>query len=486
MLHADAIPKRADRDPPPLSRKHLSFDPLIRVVHRHAQPLLDTRSREGSYSIADAVMSAIAMFSLKDSSLLAFQQRRNDHNMKTLYLIENVPSDTQMRELLDPVLPSSLRPMFGGVFRQIQRAGALKPFVFHEDCYLLSVDGTQYFTSKNVHCDCCLQSENKKTGEITYSHQMLAAVLVHPDQKQVMPFAPEPIVKQDGESKNDCERNAAKRLLTQIRDEHPNLKLIVVEDGLASNAPHIELLKSLRMHFILGAKPDDHEHLFDQAIQAEEEGRATSITWTERGPKNTEILCEISFVEDLALNKTHPNLRVNFLQYVEYGPDGHERKKFSWVTDLAITEDNAQHLSRGGRARWKVENETFNTLKNQDYHFEHNYGHGKINLSVVLAMLMMLTFLLDQTQEMSCPLFQAVHKKYTSRRAVWDHLRSHFRHFNFDSMRQLYEVMLDDLAMNLPPPTRASRRASLQASAARRLLDESTSASTRIYETESG
>ncbi|MCA9213351.1 MAG: hypothetical protein KDB27_09820, partial [Planctomycetales bacterium] len=130
--------------------------------------------------------------------------------------------------------------------------------------------------------------------------------------------------------------------------------------------------------------------------------------------------------------------------------------------------------------------ETFNTLKNQDYHFEHNYGHGKINLSVVLAMLMMLTFLLDQTQEMSCPLFQAVHKKYTSRRAVWDHLRSHFRHFNFDSMRQLYEVMLDDLAMNLPPPTRASRRASLQASAARRLLDESTSASTRIYETESG
>ena len=97
MLHPDAIPKRADRDPPPASRKHLSFDPLIRAIHERAQQLLDTRTRDGDYSIADAVMSAIAMFSLKDSSLLAFQDRRNDHNMKNLYRIENVPSDTRMR-----------------------------------------------------------------------------------------------------------------------------------------------------------------------------------------------------------------------------------------------------------------------------------------------------------------------------------------------------------------------------------------------------
>jgi hypothetical protein len=456
MLHPDAIPKRSDRDTPPASRKHLSFDPLIRAIHERARQLLDTRTRDGDFSITDAVLSAIAMFSLKDSSLLAFQDRRNDHNMKNLYRIENVPSDTRMRELLDPISPLSLRPMFNDVFRQLQRGGALKPYVFHEDSYLLSIDGTQYFSSKNVHCDSCLQKKNKKTGEITYSHQMLGAVLVHPDSKQVIPLAPEPIVKQDGECKNDCERNASKRLLTQIREEHPNVKLIVVEDGLASNAPHIQLLKSLRMHFILGAKPDDHEHLFDQVIQAADGGRDTSIVFTD--PKKPDVLCEISFVENLSLNKTHPDLRVNFLQYIEYRPDGHVQKKFSWVTDLEITRHNAGHLVRGGRARWKVENETFNTLKNQGYKFEHNYGHGKINLSVVMAMLMMLTFLLDQTQELVCPLFQAVHKKYTSRRSVWDHLRSHFRHFRFGSMQQLYEVMLNDLAKELPPPTFASRR----------------------------
>ena len=375
--------------------------------------------------------------------------------MKNLYRILQVPSDTQMREILDPISPESLRPMFHDVFRQLQRSGALKPFVFHQDCYLLSLDGTQYFSSKKVHCDSCLQKKNKKTGEITYHHQMLGAVLVHPDSKQVIPLAPEPIVKQDGDCKNDCERNACKRQLKQIREEHPYLKLIVVEDGLASNAPHIYALKSQQMHFLLGAKPDDHEHLFDEVIQAAEEDRVSSITWTDA--KDPDVLCEISFAENVPLNKTHPDLRVNFLQYIEYGSDGHERKKFSWVTDLKITHENARHLVRGGRARWKVENETFNTMKNQNYNLEHNYGHGKINLSVVLAMLMMLTFLLDQTQELCCPLFQAVHKKYTSRRSVWDHLRSHFRHFKFESMQQLYEVMLNDLAKELPPPTFATR-----------------------------
>lgn len=187
--------------------------------------------------------------------------------------------------------------------------------------------------------------------------------MVHPDQKQVIPFAPEPIVKQDGDNKNDCERNASKRLLLKIRDEHPNLKLIIVEDGLASNAPHIRHLKSLRMHFLLGAKPDDHEHLFAEVAKADAEGRVTTLRWTDDADKG--IQCEIRFVHDLSLNKSNTDLRVNFLQYTEYNADGSIRKRFSWVTDLTITSENAQHLVRGGRSRWKIENETFNTLKNQ-------------------------------------------------------------------------------------------------------------------------
>jgi hypothetical protein len=440
-------PPKSER---PAPRKHLSLDAMISLLRRRGELLPDARSRESTISISDAFMSAFAMFSLKDPSLLAFEARCNDGNMKTLYGIGNVPSDTQMREILDPIKPDQLRPFFNDVLRQLQRGKALEPFVFHKGCYLISLDGTGYFSSNKVHCESCLCKKNKKTGELTYHHQMLGAALVHPNHKEVIPLAPEPIIKQDGDNKNDCERNASKRLLRKIRQEHPHLKLIVVEDSLASNAPHIRELIDLNMHFLLGVKPGDHAYLFDQVLQAFDEDRITTFSWHKEGEKG--VLCEIVFLHDVPLNESNQDVRVNFLQFIEYDADGHPRRQFSWVTDLKITKGNAQQLVRGGRARWKIENETFNTLKNQGYHFEHNFGHGKQNLSVVFAMLMMVAFLVDQTQQLCCPLFQAVLKKAGSKRELWDRIRSHFRHFQFQSMQHLYEVELYDLAKELPAP----------------------------------
>lgn len=289
---------------PPKTRKHLSFDPLIKQIRLRAERLLDSRrGNDCTYAVADAVMSAIALFAMKDPSLLAFQERRNDANMKNIFRIPQVPSDTRMRELLDPLEPNSLRPMFNDVLRELQRGKALEAFDFLEGYNLLSLDGSGYYSSKKVHCEHCLQRTNSKTGEITYHHQMLGAALVHPDLKQVIPLAPEAIIKQDGENKNDCERNASKRLLQKIRDEHPHKKLIVVEDGLASNAPHIRLLKRLNMRFILGAKPDDHEHLFGEVAQAEAAGRVTTLRWTDdtrKGGAAEEVTCEIRFVNQLS------------------------------------------------------------------------------------------------------------------------------------------------------------------------------------------
>ena len=113
-------------------------------------------------------------------------------------------------------------------------------------------------------------------------------------------------------------------------------------------------------------------------------------------------------------------------------------QNFSWITDFELTTDTVEKIMRGGRARWKIENETFNTLKNQGYHFEHNYGHGKKSLSVVLAMVMMLAFLVDQTQQLCCPLFQAAwatsgHNK----RSLWNKVRCYFLAYTFDSMQDL-------------------------------------------------
>ena len=357
-----------------------------------------------------------------------------------------------MREILDPVEPKDIRPLFQTVLHQMQKSGALKRYKFHEGAYLISVDGTEYYSSKQVHCDQCLERKKRNGDEddVTYYHQTLGAVIVHPDKKQVLPLAPEAIVKQDGDNKNDCERNAATRLLEQVRRENPNKKFIVVEDALYSNAPHIRLLKRLRMSYIIGAKPADHEFLFEEVRKAFEEDHMSIVSWEDS--ERPGVTCKIAFCNNLPLNKSNQDVRVNFLQYSEYDATGKRLKHFTWVTDVEITEENAAKFVRAGRSRWKVENETFNTLKNQGYQFEHNFGHGKQNLSVVMSMLMMLAFLLDQIQEEGCPLFQAVLAKLGSRRSLWDHMRSHFRHFEFATMHHLYEVVLYDLARELPAP----------------------------------
>jgi hypothetical protein len=247
---------------------------------------------------------------------------------------------------------------------------------------------------------------------------------------------PEPIVKQDGAAKNDCERNAAKRFVAKLRQDHPHLKFIVTEDSLSSNAPHIETLQDHELHYILGIKEGDHAFLFQQ-VQAAEEAR--HVTYYERHNRAAGLVHRFRFVNDVPLNASHTDVRVHFIEYWEIGQD--KVQHFSWVTDLRVTKRNVFHLMRGGRARWKIENETFNTLKNQGYNFEHNYGHGEQNLSVVFAMLMMLAFLVDQAQQLCCALFQAVWAKLGSKRMLWERMRALFYDYAFASMRQLFEAL---------------------------------------------
>ena len=175
----------------PKVRKHLNADALFRCLHRGFEKIPDHRNGDVLIPLADALMSGFAIFSLKDPSLLAFDERRQtDQNLKTIYGIEKVPSDTAMREILDEVGPDYFRPSFKDIFRQLQRGKALEPMVFMDGCYLVSLDGTGFFSSTKLHSDICLQKVNKKTGEVTYYLQMLGAAIVHPDFKEVIPLAP--------------------------------------------------------------------------------------------------------------------------------------------------------------------------------------------------------------------------------------------------------------------------------------------------------
>ena len=428
----------------PKGRKQLSADALFRIVRSGFAHIPDHRGGDTEISLTDALMSSFAMFSLKSPSLLAFDEERSAGNLRTIYGIEQAPCDTRMREILDPVSPEALRPLFKSVFRQLQRGKALEEMTFLDGHYLLALDGTGYFSSKTIHCASCLQKVHRN-GSITYYHQMLGAAIIHPDVREVIPLMPEPIVKQDGTEKNDCERHAAKRFIAKLRQDHPHLQFIITEDSLSSNAPHIETLHDQGCHYILGIKEGDHAYLFEHVRAAEQAGGVTDY---ERHDRAAGVVHRFRFVNDVPLNASRSDVRVNFIEYWEISQD--QVQHFSWVTDLRVSKRNVYQLMRGGRARWKIENETFNTLKNQGYHFEHNYGHGEQNLSVVFAIMMLLEFLVDQTQQLCCGLFQAVWAKLGSKRRLWERMRALFYDYDLASMRQLLEALFYGLKKPTP------------------------------------
>jgi hypothetical protein len=430
----------------PQPRKFLSGDALIALLRAQWGQLPDQR-RSPKFSLVDTLLSAFAMFLLKEPSLLAFDQRRHEENLQSLFGLEDVPCDSQMRAILDPVDPQSLRPAYQAIFRQLQRGKVLERYVYLNGCYLLALDGTQYFCSSKIHCKNCL-IKRQHNGQVTYAHQMLGAALVHPEQRAVIPLCPEPIIKQDGATKNDCERNAARRFLQRFRQDHPHLQVIVIEDALSGNGPHLQDLLDARCHFILGVKEGDHSKLFETLDERMAQNDCRSYVQVDAATG-----CQHLFLvyDQVPLNDSHPDLLVQVVEYWEQPTkEADPVRHFAWITDLAVRRGQVMPVMRGGRCRWKIENETFNTLKNQGYHYEHNYGHGEQNLSVVLALLMMLAFLVDQVQQCCCKLFQQVEAKWRTHRLLRDRMRAVFFAFRLQSLQELWETLLGELKRQPP------------------------------------
>jgi hypothetical protein len=241
----------------PTLRQRLAADALLSKLRSGFADIAEHRSGDVNISLRDALRSAFALFSLTAPSLLAFDKERTEGNWPRVYGIERVPCDTAMRELLDPVDPESLRPAFKQVLRQLQRGQVLEELVWVEGHYLLALDGTGYFPSHQIHCESC-REKHQRTGTVTYSHQMVGAALIPPDQRDVIALMPEPIIQQDGTNKNEGERNAATRFLTKFRQDHPHLQVMVTADRRSSHAPHIEMWQAHDVHYMLGVKAGEH------------------------------------------------------------------------------------------------------------------------------------------------------------------------------------------------------------------------------------
>jgi Transposase DDE domain len=427
----------------PLNYKRLqekiTFDDLMGTLSEEFAQLPDHRRANSSYDLADVLRSAFAMFSLKSPSLLAFKEltKQEEKNLKAIYQIRSIPSDTQMRTTLDPLSPAPLRTLFAKLFHKLSEAGVIKEYEYWRGQLVISIDGVEHFCSTNVHCNHCTTRAHRN-GETSYHHAGLAAVLVHPDQEEVFTLDFEPILNADGSKKNDCERNAAKRICQDLHERYPDLKPILVEDALYANAPHIRQITGYGWLLVLNVKPDSHESLERQFAGRRASGQVKELRITDpQGIKHY-----FAWTNDLCLCESAIDVSVNYLLYEQTDKKG-KVTRWTWITNIPLNARSVEAVMRAGRARWKIENETFNTLKNQGYNFEHNYGHGKQNLATILALLMFLAFTVDQMIQRCWGVFRQVRGGLRTKAKLWDMVRSLFKVQFFPTMDALYRQIAD-------------------------------------------
>jgi hypothetical protein len=357
-----------------------------------------------------------------------------------MFAVGDIPKDSQMRDLLDTVNPEYLEPIFSDFLGRFQRGKHLEQYRVLGNRYLVPIDGSEYFSSNKICCPGCLTQ--RKAGRVRYHHNIVQAVIAHPDIRHVLPFAPEAVTNRDGNKKQDCEINAGKRLLAKIRKNHPKLSIIIGGDGLYSKQPFIRECKELSFSYVLVAKPADHKVLFEYVDEITAMGEAETLELVDL-KKRRHIY---RWVNQVPINGSPKADDVNFFHYQIVTKEKVTYQN-SWVTDIPIDSDNIIELVKVGRCRWKIENEAFNTLRNQGYHIEHNFGHGIQHLSMVFFILNLLAFYVHQILELTDPLYQRLrYKKFTSRKEFWNQLRCTFRILLFRNWEHIFTYLLD------PPP----------------------------------
>jgi hypothetical protein len=413
--------------------KNSTFDSVYQTyVRPYFEDIKDSRGANILYSLSDTLSSVFAMFSLKSPSLLEFEKRSptENSNICSVYAIKKIPSDSQVRNILDNVNADSFKGLFSKLYTHCKNEGILKDYKVFSAYYPVSIDATGFFSSQKRSCPTCLTKAHKD-GSVTCHHSILSAVLVHPDKKEVFPLANESIQQQDGTTKNDCELNGVKRLLDTLIKEYPNESFLFLKDALYANSPHIDLLNSHKMAYIIRAKIGNCKSLFHSFKELKATDNVGCKVSYEEGEKH-----QFYYVNDIKLNKSSAT-KCNFLMYHYTDAKGNE-KQFHWITNLEIKDTNVVQLAKVARARWKIENETFNTLKNQGYRLDHNYGHGKKNLAENFANLMFLAFLIDQIQQAVSTIFRRIWTELKTKKKLWHILRTVFVWVEIKSMEEAW------------------------------------------------
>ena len=400
-----------------------------------------------TYSMGDFGMAAFSVFFMQSPSFLAhqrqFEQGHGLSNCTSLFGIGKIPSDNHIRDMLDPAAPGLLHPVFAEAVDQIRHIdGGLDVFRRLDGQLLIALDGTEYHCSRKIHCPHC-STRLRGKSEIEYYHSMLAATLVAPGHDKVIPLEPEFIIPQDGAEKQDCETMAAKRWLAAHGRRYAAFDAVYLGDDLFSRQPLCQAVLDVGGHFLFVCKPSSHPLI-------EEYLTGIDLPMVEQTVKRGKqhVIHRYRWLLDVPLRDGKDALKVNWFEIEIVNAQGETTYRNSFVTDLPVGADTVVELAACGRARWKIENETFNVLKTNGYHLEHSFGHGKQNLAAILVSLNLLAFAIHTVCDIGDELWRAARAKLGPRYNFFSKLAAITTYLIFPS----WDDLLLTLAFAKPPP----------------------------------
>ncbi len=436
----------------------LTLDNIITDLRKRWQSAPDVHKPNNNtkYQIRDAILAAFSVFFMQSPSFLAHQRllhsKLGRNNAASLFQIERIPSDPQIRNLLEPVPENYFQDDFWYIFDSLDEQKQILQFRSELGTHLLALDGITHFSSEAISCPACLQRKDKE-GEVHFYHSAITPVLVKPGRSQVLPLPPKFITPQDGQEKQDCERNAAKRWLQQHHTHFADHKITYLGDDLYANQPLCQLIDEVyHQFFIFVCKPDSHTSLYETLAFLDKNHAIQTLSQRRWNGKHGEIW-RYRFVNQVHLRHGSDAMNVNWCELViTHETTGKILYQNAFITNHTITTDNIAIIVQAGRTRWKIENENNNTLKTKGYHLEHNFGHGKQHLSNVLITLNLLAFLLHTVQDITNPVYQALRQALGARKTFFNDLRALTRYLLFDNWEALFQFMTDNLEIAIPPP----------------------------------
>ena len=401
---------------------------------------------DASYMMADIGLSGFSPFFMQAESFLAHQRSLEEgqktSNCHTLFGMMKIPTDNHIRSMLDPVHPSHLQSSFDQMLAALRENGGMTAFERLGGRAPIALDGTEYFCSYKLGCPHCL-TRKRSNGKVESYHSMLAATIVAPGHNMAVPLMPEFIVKQDGAEKQDCERNAAKRWLAAHSERVKELRPIYLGDDLFACQPICEAVLASGADFLFTAKPDSHKTLYDFMNGAALDERTIVV---KEGRKK--LTCRYRWFAGAPLRDGKDALNVNWIGVTMTGATGKVAYDGAFVTSLQVSRETIAEIAACARARWKIENESFNVLKNNGYHLEHNFGHGKQNLAMLFAAFNLLAFAIHTVCDCVEELWIKARNAKRARKRFFEHIRTITAYLVFPD----WESLMTTLINCKPPP----------------------------------